>query len=502
MKSVKIFFLTVLFLSNADSVYCMDIEGLDEPIVAGVICGGSGARLWPVSREDEPKPFMRVVDERSFLQQAFLRGAEIPGVSNVLTVTNQAISSRVQKDYSEVLDSSKSITQHFVLEPCARNTAPAIAAACLYAQTHISPNAILLILAADHHILDQEAFSAAVANAVNLAKTEKIVTFGITPRSPETGYGYIEFDGTNVVRFVEKPDLETAKTYVDSGQFLWNSGMFCFKVQKMLTEMQKFCPEILLKTQTAVGNGSFLDDGFFKKLTLRQSDFEQVPSDSIDYTVMEKTSDAGVVPCDIGWSDIGCWRSLSELIPADASGNRISGDVVTKNTENCTIIASDRVIGTVGLNNLAIIDTPDALLVVDKNSAQDVKSIVTTLKSKEHPTYKTPSTVTRPWGTYTVLSEGPGFKVKSIMVNVGGKLSLQSHEHRSENWTIASGQAKVLNGEDEFELGVNGYTFIPAKNKHRLENIGLTPLILIETQTGGYLGEDDIIRYEDVYGRA
>lgn len=505
MKICNIAFFKALIVLGTHALFCAEseptIEQQESDLVPTFICGGSGGRLWPISREDEPKILMRP-DDQSFLQRTYIRGTSLQGVSNILTVTNQGIFFRVQKEYEEVANPFQSLKQHFILEPCARNTGPAIAAACLYAQQHISENAILLILAADHVVLNYEAFSQAVSNAVDLAKSGKIVTFGITPRSPETGYGYIEYDGTNVLRFVEKPNLETAQAYVDSGRFLWNSGMFCFKAKDMIEEMKQLCPAILEKTNEAVEKAALTHLSSFSKLTIHSFDFEQVPSDSIDYAVMEKSSNVGVIPCDIGWSDIGCWRSLSELLPTDENGNHFFGDVIARNTEDCTVISRNRVVGAIGVRGLAIVDTPDALLVVNKQSAQDVKSIVSTLKKRNHSAYKTHQTTIRPWGSFTILGEGPGFKVKSITVNPGEKLSLQSHQHRSEHWTVVSGIARVLNGDQELTLERDGSTFIPATYKHRLENIGSDLLTLIETQTGSYLGEDDITRYEDIYGRA
>ncbi|MCX7338311.1 MAG: mannose-1-phosphate guanylyltransferase/mannose-6-phosphate isomerase [Alphaproteobacteria bacterium] len=471
------------------------------PLVPTILCGGAGSRLWPLSREHNPKPFIRLQDGQSLIQKAFLRGANLQAVSDILTVTNREFFFRVEDDYREIANQIIPLQKHFILEPFARNTAPAIAAACLYAQQNISENAILLMLAADHIIMDQMAFSIAVDRAFELAKNNKIVTFGITPTGPETGYGYIEFKGSDVLRFVEKPDRTTASTYVESGRFLWNSGMFCVSAQKMLDEMALYCPDILTKTKHALDRAHCSKGDDFTQVYIQPHDFEGVPSDSIDYAIMEKTKNATVVACDIGWSDIGCWRSLGDLTAPDESNNRIDGKAVVKDTKNCTILGKDRVIAAVGLDNLVIIDTPDALLVANKNATQDVKSIFNSLKLDNHDAHKLHKTAHRPWGTYTVLEEGLCYKIKRIEVKPGARLSLQMHHHRSEHWVVVSGCAKVINGDQELILNVNESTYIPATHKHRLENSGSDMLILIEVQTGTYLGEDDIVRFEDHYGR-
>ncbi|MDP3372014.1 MAG: mannose-1-phosphate guanylyltransferase/mannose-6-phosphate isomerase [Candidatus Paracaedibacteraceae bacterium] len=471
-------------------------------LIPTVLCGGAGSRLWPVSREHNPKPFIRLDDGQSLIQKAFLRGALLNQVSDILTVTNREFFFRVEDDYAELDEKADHIQKHFILEPFGRNTAPAIAAASLYAVEKISADAILLVLAADHLVLDQAAFEKAVLAATKLAEQDRIVTFGITPKTPETGYGYIEFKNEDVLRFVEKPDYVTAKSYVDSGNFLWNSGIFCFKASKMLEEMGQYCPEILNETKKAIESAGFSEGFNLKKVDIHPQDFETVPSDSIDYSIMEKTKSASVIACDIGWSDIGCWRSLGDLIQTDELNNRISGEALLKDTKNCTILAKDRVIGAVGLDSLIIVDTADALLVVDKKATQDVKSIFNILKTQNNDVHKLHRTANRPWGTYTVLEEAKGFKIKRIEVKPGGRLSLQMHAHRSEHWVVVSGVAKIINGDQEIILNVNESTYIPATHKHRLENIGTDMLILIEVQTGTYLGEDDIIRFDDVYGRA
>ena len=480
----------------------MDKNNVEMVLIPTILCGGAGSRLWPVSREQYPKPFIKLDDGESLLQKAFLRGSALINVRNVLTVTNRELIFKVEDEYKEVNHRvSDSLVNNYILEPFGRNTAPAIAAACLEVSKNHGDDAILLVLAADHLISDQQAFSGAVQRACELAKSGKLVTFGITPTSPETGYGYIESNDEEVVRFVEKPSIDIAQKYVASGRYQWNSGMFCFTAGTMLNEMAEHCPEILDATKHCIKQSRNLSGDAFSQLELAPEGFMAIRNDSIDYAVMEKTKNAAVVACDIGWSDIGCWRALGDLTAPDEDNNRIYGEVITENTKNCTIKSEGRVIGTVGLDNLVIIDTHDALLVADKNQAQDVKKIYTKLKLQEHGAHKLHRTAHRPWGTYTVLEEGDHFKIKRLEVNPGGCLSLQMHHHRSEHWVVVSGTAKVLNDDKELVLGVNESTFIPAQHRHRLENIGSELLILIEVQTGDYLGEDDIVRLQDVYGR-
>lgn len=468
-------------------------------LIPVILSGGAGSRLWPVSRELHPKPFIRLADGRSLLQKAYLCGAGLPSVSHLMTVTNRELFFKTQDEFREVNTSQASAS--FILEPFGRNTAPAIAAAALsVAQTHGS-DAIMLVLAADHLIADQAAFQQAVFEAVELAQHGKLITFGIQPQSPETGYGYIESEGNRVLRFVEKPTLERAQEYLASGRFLWNSGMFCFAAGSMLEQMEQHCPAILAATRGCIEKSRLATGAGFSQLELDASTFSSVPDDSIDYAVMEKSDQVAVVPCNIGWSDIGSWSALGDLDAADADGNRVQGQVMLHNTRNCTIQTDGRLVATVGLNNLIIVDTPDALLVADKNHAQDVKHIFGNLKAQGHPAHKLHRTVHRPWGTYTVLEEGLGFKIKRMEVKPGASLSLQMHHHRSEHWVVVSGTATVVNGEQEIQLQPNQSTYIPAGHKHRLTNPGTSLCVMIEVQCGAYVGEDDIVRFEDAYGR-
>lgn len=468
-------------------------------LVPVILCGGAGSRLWPVSREHHPKPFIRLADGQSLLQKAFLRGAHLPGVDEVLTVTNRELFFKTEDEFREV--NKDKIATSFILEPFGRNTSAAIAAAALHiAKTH-GPETVMLVLAADHLIADQAAFAAAVEVAMTLAQTGSLVTFGIRPEAAETGYGYIETDGNKVVRFVEKPSLEKAQEYLAIGNFLWNSGMFCFQAGAMLKAMEKHCPDILVATKTCLDKSRTATGKAFAEITLDPETFALIPDDSIDYSVMERSDEIVVVPCNIGWSDIGSWSALGDLSPPDAGGNRVEGEALLHDVTNCYVQSNKRLVGAVGVNNLIIVDTPDALLVADKSRAQDVKHLYAALKLKGHDAHKHHLTVHRPWGTYTVLEEDPGFKIKRIEVKPGGQLSLQMHHHRSEHWIVVSGMARVVNGEKELFVGTNESTYIPAGHKHRLENPGMMNLVMIEVQSGAYLGEDDIVRFQDNYGR-
>lgn len=469
-------------------------------LIPVILCGGAGSRLWPVSRELHPKPFIRLEDGQSLLQKAFLRGAGLPGVGEVLTVTNRELFFKTEDAYREV--NQAGIATSYILEPFGRNTSAAIAAAALRVAAMHGADALMLVLAADHLIGDQAAFADAVAAAVALAEQGLLVTFGIEPDSPETGYGYIEAEGARVLRFVEKPNLETAQAYVESGRFLWNSGMFCFQAGAILTAMEQLCPEILAATTTCVAQSRRSAGAAFSQLDLDAESFARIADKSIDYAVMEKSRQVAVVPCNIGWSDIGSWAALGDLTQPDENGNRVEGEALLHDVSNCFILSNKRVVGAVGLRDLIIVDTPDALLVADKSQAQDVKHLYAALKAQGHQAHKHHLTVHRPWGTYTVLEEDPAYKIKRIEVKPGASLSLQMHHHRSEHWIVVSGMAKVVNGERELFVGTNESTYIPAGHKHRLENPGLLTLVMIEVQSGQYLGEDDIVRFEDIYGRA
>ena len=467
-------------------------------LVPTILCGGAGSRLWPVSREFHPKPFIRLADGNSLLQKAFLRGAALPEVSEFLTVTNRNLIFKIVEEYKQL--EKPSFKNSYILEPFARNTAAAITAAALYLSESVNPNCVMLVLAADHLIQNQVAFNEVVLRAIDFAKSGKLVTFGIQPNTPETGYGYIEAEANRVLRFVEKPTLEKAQEYLESGRYLWNSGIFCFTPQVFLAEMQKHCPEILTATRVCMQN-SLLKNKEFSQLELEPVSFSNIPELSIDYALMEKSDELVVVPCDIGWNDIGSWSALSGLSDTDIDGNSIRGEAVLHQVKDCFIHGDRRMIGAVGVNNLIVVDTPDALLIADKSCAQEVKHIYANLKLQSHEAHKLHRTVHRPWGDYTVLEEASNFKIKRLVVKPGASLSLQKHQYRSEHWVVVSGVAKVTNGDLVMTIQVNESTFIPAGNKHRLENPSSEDLIIIEVQSGSYVGEDDIVRLEDVYGR-
>jgi len=471
-------------------------------LIPVILSGGAGSRLWPVSREAYPKPFIRLADGASLLRRTLERAMRVKGVSTVLTVTNREYYFLTKDEYASAAVKPDPV---FLLEPCARNTAPAIAMAAFFAAHHHGADTELLILPADHLIEGDEAFASAVEAARHLAGQGLLVTFGISPTRPETGFGYIEcgpaidnHGSCRVARFVEKPTSEIAGSYISSGRFLWNSGMFCFRAERFLDALRVCDPALYEKaeacwkaTASPVGDRVDLDAGRFSAL----------PDISIDYAVMEKHQNVAVVKAGFKWNDIGSWKALSELTAADEHGNRTLGETVLMNARNCFIQSDSRVVAAVGVENLVIVDTPDALLVANKDHVQDVKQVVQHLKLTNHSTHLLHRTAHRPWGTYTVLEEGPGHKIKRIVVKPKASLSLQMHRHRSEHWVVLAGTARVVNDTREFTIEANESTFISAGHKHRLENPGAEDLVIIEVQTGSYVGEDDIVRFEDVYGR-
>lgn len=471
-------------------------------LIPVVLSGGAGTRLWPVSREGYPKPFMKLADGESLLMKTYRRALNVADGGELLTVTNRDYFF-MSKDEMALLDTENAA---FLLEPFGRNTAPAMAlAAKMVAERH-GRDAIMLVLPADHLIQDQNAFNAAVAHAKNLAAAGKLVTFGIVPTAPETGFGYIEIGaecgaGYEASRFVEKPSLEKAREYIESRRFLWNSGMFCFRAGVLLDEMASHASELsnaVITCWDAMSSNASSNE----MLEIPSKLFSQVPDISIDYAVMERSEKVVVIPADIGWSDIGSWVAVRDLSEPDLSGNRAtSDDAIFINSKNTYVRSDERVVAAVGVRDLLIIDTPDALLVADPSCNQDVKKVVANLKKKGHQAYKLHRTVNRPWGSYTTLGEGGRFKIKRIEVKPGASLSLQMHHHRSEHWIVVSGMAKVTNGEREFFVRANESTYIPAGCQHRLENPGVLDLVMIEVQSGDYLGEDDIVRFQDVYGR-
>ncbi|WP_296257060.1 MULTISPECIES: mannose-1-phosphate guanylyltransferase/mannose-6-phosphate isomerase [unclassified Pseudomonas] len=474
-------------------------------LIPCIIAGGAGTRLWPVSREAMPKPFMRLPDGESLLQKTFNRASALPGVESLLTVTNREVYFRTVDDY-RLLNKQK-IHLDFLLEPFGRNTAPAIAAAALHVQALHGDDAQLLILPADQLIADAHAFAEAVTAARALSDQGWLVTFGLIPTRAETGFGYIEKgqglsdEGYQVARFVEKPDAATANEYLAGGRHLWNAGMFCMRVDVLLRELQTHAPDVLSTVRQCLAQCVSKEGSNELQTELDAASFSQVPNISIDYALLEHSQKVAVVPCELGWSDIGSWQAIRELAPADSNGNQFNGQVVLHDVTNCYIDSKKRLVGAVGLDNLIIIDTPDALLIADAERTQEVKLIAQELKRQGHPAYLLHNTVTRPWGTYTVLEEGKRFKIKRIVVKPQGSLSLQMHHHRSEHWIVVSGMARVTNNEREFMLDTNESTFIQPGHTHRLVNPGVIDLVMIEVQSGEYLGEDDIVRFTDIYGR-
>ena len=470
-------------------------------IIPVIVSGGVGSRLWPASRQSHPKPFLPVENGKSLLLNTFVRAASLPDVTDIVTITARDSSFKTVAEYENHAEAN--VTSHLILEPMGRDTAAAAAAATVYVERSFGPDAVVLFLAADHLIRDTAAFGKAVALAEALAERNRIVTFGIEPDRPETGYGYLEVDGDNVVRFVEKPDSKTATDYLDAGNFLWNSGMFCFKAGAMRDAMDTHCPDVLRAARAAVDEGVRQDvDSRIVETTLHAGSFAQAPKISIDYAVMEKIANLSVVRADFGWSDVGTWSSLSECYTPDDRGNTAIGDTALVEARNCFVSSQGRLVSLVGVEDLAVIDTRDATLVVNKARSQDVKALFEKLRNEGHEAHASFPTGYRPWGSYTILDEGAGYKVKRIEVKPGGCLSLQSHKHRSEHWTVVQGIAHVVNGDEQLVLNPNESTYIECGNIHRMENRGTEPMTLIEVQTGSYLGEDDIVRYEDIYGRS
>lgn len=475
-------------------------------LVPVIICGGSGSRLWPVSRTAHPKPFIDLPDGGNLIRKTYSRALALNNVAEILTITNRDL-------YFKTLDQYGAAAPHFtnlgfVLEPFGRNTAAAVALAAQEVSRVHGPEAIMLVLPADHLIDDQAAFAAAVESASQLAEEGWLVTFGVKPQYPETGYGYIQKDagapmgsGFKVKRFVEKPNLETAKGYLESGEYYWNSGMFCFRAGILIEEMALCAPDVSSAVDLCLAGSGGMQGSSHRSLHLEPVSFAQVPDISIDFALMERSSKVATVPCDIGWSDIGSWNAMSELSPADEQGNRIEGEAILHHSNNNYVRSQRRLAALVGVDNLIIVDTPDALLVAHKDHAQDIKVITARLKKNGHCSHLDHTTVQRPWGAYTTLEEGTRFKIKRIVVKPQGSLSLQMHHHRSEHWIVVSGMARVLNNDREFLLNTNESTFIPAGHTHRLENPGVIDLVLIEVQSGDYLGENDIVRFEDIYGR-
>jgi len=465
-----------------------------------ILCGGSGSRLWPLSRDLYPKQFLSLTEKDSLLQSTLLRAAKVSTQPSVL-VSNEAHRFLV----AEQARAAGVPVSDLILEPVARNTAPAIAAAA-FRCIQKSADAVLLVMPSDQLITDQAGFGLAVTAAVEAAGKGRLVTFGVKPTFPATGYGYIRaveklsadsIAAVAVAEFVEKPNEPKAIEFLSTGQYLWNSGMFVFKASVFIEELKLHAPDMYRTVEAAV-QGGLSDLDFFR---LNKADFESSPSDSIDYAVMEKTNKASVVPLNLSWSDVGAWDAVLEESEKDGNGNAFSGDVMTHDTHGSYVKSTSRLVATVGVSDLVVVETSDAVLVAHKDNAQDVKKIVERLKAGQRSEHKTHREVFRPWGSYDSIGSGSRFQVKRITVNPGARLSLQMHHHRAEHWIVVSGTARVRKGSEEFLMTENQSCFIAVGETHFLENPGVIPLELIEVQSGSYLGEDDIVRFEDRYGR-
>jgi len=464
-----------------------------------ILSGGSGSRLWPMSREHYPKPLLPLVSDRTLLQETAGRLDEIEGLGDAVYVCNEEHRFLVAEQVAQLGKSPATI----ILEPQGRNTAPALTLAALYLAAR-DQDAMMVVMPADHVMIQPRQFVDAVRQVIPHAETGSLVTFGVVPDVPETGYGYIRRGETieggaafRVANFVEKPDLQTAEQYVSDGDYYWNSGIFMMRADSWLNEIEKFRPDIKSACASAMNQGK-QDCDFFR---VARNVFLACPEDSIDYAVMEKTDRAVVVPISAGWSDVGAWSALWNVCEHDADGNVIQGDVLAEDTHNAFILAQHRCLATVGLDNIIVIETPDAVLVAHKDKAQDVKKIVSRLKATDRDECKMHRRVYRPWGSYEGIDAGSRFQVKRLSVKPGAQLSLQMHHHRAEHWVVVKGTARVTCGEKVYNLHENESTYIPMGERHRLENPGSIPLEVIEIQSGSYLGEDDIVRFEDVYDR-
>ncbi|NHZ70975.1 MAG: mannose-1-phosphate guanylyltransferase/mannose-6-phosphate isomerase [Proteobacteria bacterium] len=469
-------------------------------VVPVVLSGGMGTRLWPASRRLQPKQLLPLVDDRSMIQATIDRvhGVMTKGVDPII-VTNVDHADAIQR---ELIRAGYRETR-LILEPVGRNTAPAVAVAALEVVARGADD-LMLVLPADHTITDESAFADALDAAAEVAAVGYLVTFGITPSAPETGYGYLRSgeaitdSASRLAEFKEKPDLETATSYLASGDYLWNSGMFMFKASRYLEELEKHAPDISASSREAFESAT--RDGL--KISLGEDAFAGCRAESIDYAVMEHTSRAAVVPTDPGWNDVGSWSSLWEIADHSPAGNVISGDVTTVNVTNSYVRGSNRLVAAVGVDNTIIVDTPDALLVASMDAAQDVNAIVEQLKEASRPEYETDGTVHRPWGSFRTIDKGPGYRVLHLWLDPGGKTSMKRHEHRSEHWLVVRGVARITTDEATRLVPTRESVYIPPGEVHRLENPGDEVLEVIEVDVGSYVGEDDIKRFMDAYGRA
>ena len=470
-------------------------------LIPVILSGGAGTRLWPVSRQAFPKPFMTLSDGDTLLSKTLKRAITVAVPGAVYTVTNRDHYFLTRDAYAPLIDADRA---HYLLEPMGRNTAPALILAALAAAEKYGPATQLLAMPADHLIRDLDGFKSAVQRASSLAERKYIVTFGIKPTRAETGFGYIELggaidnNGDLVARFVEKPDAATAEIYLASGAFVWNSGMFCFRADALLETALEIAPELLAQCEACYAAARLQTT---EPLHFNAETFAAITDISFDYAIMERAPRRAVVKASFDWNDIGSWKSLSELSEPDAAGNAVQGPAVLVDSERCFVQSSGRMIGVVGATDLVVIDTGDAVLVAHRERAQGVKLVVDALKAQAHQAAVVHHTVFRPWGSYTVLEDAHDCKVKRLTVNPGQVLSLQMHHRRTEHWTVVRGVAKVTVGEREMMLHANQSVEIPIETKHRLENTTSEPISLIEVQCGAYFGEDDIVRFEDRYGR-
>ena len=472
-------------------------------ILPVLLAGGSGTRLWPLSREQYPKQFLSLVDERSLFQNTALRAALVPGILPPLVICGDQHRFLAAEQLRQV-----GIEGSIILEPEGRNTAPAAAVAALFAQEKYGPETLVFLMAADHAIRDSQAFVAAAQAATQAARQGRIVTFGIVPTRAETGYGYLKVGrplmagdspkAFEVERFIEKPDRATAEAFLAAGGYLWNGGLFLFRADTFLAELEKFEPEMAAGAFEGYAE-SRRDIDFIR---LNGWGFARCRSESLDYAVMEKTAVAALVRMDAGWDDVGSWEYLAGLPIKDAQGNVAKGDVLLEGASNNLVSASSRLVALVGVEGHIVVETADAVLVAPRDQAQGVKKIVARLKAGARSEAQLHPRVYRPWGWYETLALSAGFQVKRIQVAPGHKLSLQMHHHRAEHWVVVSGTARVTCEDKVFLLTADQSTYIPLGNKHRLENPGNIPLEVIETQSGSYLGEDDIVRFDDIYGRS
>ena len=473
---------------------------MNARIVPVILSGGSGSRLWPMSRKLLPKQFLPLVTERTLLQDTALRLAGLAECGPPLLVVNAEHRFLAAEQMAEIGVAPRAV----LLEPAGRNTAPAIAAAALWLRAE-QPDALLLVLPSDHMILDTAAFHAAIGAACLAAEHGLLATFGIRPTGPATGYGYIEAGeaiagcpgARRIKRFVEKPDAAAARGFVEQGGFYWNSGMFLFGAARYLAELRRQRPDLLAAVERAVAQKT--SDLDFVRLDAEA--FAACPAESVDYAVMEHTADGAVVEGDFGWSDVGSWSSLWEIGAKDAAGNVLAGDVATADASGCYVRADARHVSLLGVEGLLVVETDDAILIAGRERAQDVKGVVERLEKEDRREHVSHSRVYRPWGYYESIDAGERFQVKRLMVKPGHAISLQLHHRRAEHWVVVSGRARVTRGEDELLLEENQSTFIPQGTKHRLENAGEAPLYIVEVQSGAYLGEDDIVRFDDRYNR-